>query len=38
MSSTEVLADGFSIPDQRADYWAQASVVGRAWAAAAARA
>ena len=35
---TEVISDGFSIPDQRADYWAQAAVVGRAWAAAAARA
>jgi hypothetical protein len=25
MSSAEFLADGFSIPDQRADYWAQAA-------------
>jgi arginine decarboxylase len=38
MSNAETLADGFSIPDQRADHWAQAAVVGRAWTAAALRA
>lgn len=37
MSSESALSDGFSIPDQRADYWAQAAIVGRAWAAAATR-
>jgi hypothetical protein len=37
MSGTEALSDGFSIPDQRADHWAQAAIVGRAWAAVATR-
>ncbi|MBK6287961.1 MAG: decarboxylase [Gammaproteobacteria bacterium] len=32
-----MISDGFSIPDARADHWAQAAIVGRAWAAAVAR-
>ena len=37
MSGTGMISDGFSIPDARADHWAQAAIVGRAWAAAVAR-
>ena len=32
MGSVESFSDGFSIPDERADYWARAAIVGRAWA------
>jgi hypothetical protein len=37
MGSVESFSDGFSIPDERADYWARAAIVGRAWAAAVTR-
>ena len=37
MSAPDTISDGFSIPDTRSDYWAQAAIVGRAWAAAARR-
>jgi len=37
MSGAEAFSDGFSMPDQRADCWAQASIVGRAWSACATR-
>ncbi len=37
MTGEGMISDGFSISDARADHWAQAAVVGRAWAAAARR-